>query len=248
MEFIDTPVFQVFIYALITALATGLGALPFFFIKDISPSFLGKSNAVAAGLMLAASYSLIFEGYKESEWMTLSGMIAGVTLVVVANRWLEGKSTPGLKDVVGGKKKQMLIFLGIMTVHSFAEGVSVGVSFASTMEFGVFIAIAIAIHNIPEGLAISLVMVPNGTSPLKAAGWSIFSSLPQPLMAIPAFLFVQTFREYLSFGLGFAAGAMVWMVFAELVPEALEKCKPHTIGLWVTLAILAMSAFQLLIG
>ena len=248
MEFIDTPVFQVFIYALITALATGLGALPFFFIKDISPSFLGKSNAVAAGLMLAASYSLIFEGYKESEWMTLSGMIARVTLVVVANRWLEGKSTPGLKDVVGGKKKQMLIFLGIMTVHSFAEGVSVGVSFASTMEFGVFIAIAIAIHNIPEGLAISLVMVPNGTSPLKAAGWSIFSSLPQPLMAIPAFLFVQTFREYLSFGLGFAAGAMVWMVFAELVPEALEKCKPHTIGLWVTLAILAMSAFQLLIG
>lgn len=248
MEFIDAPVFQVFIYALITALATGLGALPFFFIKNISPSFLGKSNAVAAGLMLSASYSLIFEGYKESEWMTLIGMLAGVVLVVVANRWLEGKSTPGLENIVeGGKKKQMLIFLGIMTVHSFAEGVSVGVSFANTMEFGAFIAIAIAIHNIPEGLAISLVMVPNGTSPLKAAGWSIFSSLPQPLMAIPAFLFVETFREYLPFGLGFAAGAMIWMVFADLVPEALEKCKPHTIGLWVTLAILGMSAFQIIL-
>lgn len=248
MEWIQSPVFQVFIYALITALATGLGALPFFFIKDISSSFLGKSNAVAAGLMLAASYSLIFEGYKESEWMTLIGMIAGVVLVVLSNRWLAGKSTPGLEDVVGGKKKQMLIFLGIMTVHSFAEGVSVGVSFASTMDFGVFIAIAIAIHNIPEGLAISLVMVPNGTSPLKAAGWSIFSSLPQPIMAIPAFLFVEAFREYLPLGLGFAAGAMIWMVFAELIPEALEKCKPHTIGLWITLAILGMSAFQILLG
>lgn len=247
MEWIHTPVFQVFIYALITALATGLGALPFFFIKDISSSFLGKSNAVAAGLMLAASYSLIFEGYKESEWMTLIGMLAGVVLVVLSNRWLEGKSPPGLEDVIGGKKKQMLIFLGIMTVHSFAEGVSVGVSFASTMEFGVFIAIAIAIHNIPEGLAISLVMVPNGTSPLKAAGWSIFSSLPQPLMAIPAFLFVEAFREYLPLGLGFAAGAMIWMVFADLIPEALEKCKPHTIGLWVTLAILGMTAFQILL-
>ncbi|MEO9886216.1 MAG: ZIP family metal transporter [Balneola sp.] len=248
MSWFEIPIFQVFIYALITALATGLGALPFFFIKDISSSFLGKSNAVAAGLMLAASYSLIFEGYNESEWMTLIGMLAGVILVVLANRWLEGRPTPELGDVVGGKKRQMLIFLGIMTVHSFAEGVSVGVSFASTMEFGVFIAVAIAIHNIPEGLAISLVMVPNGTSPLKAVGWSIFSSLPQPLMAIPAFLFVETFREYLPFGLGFAAGAMIWMVFADLVPEALEKCKPHTIGLWVTLAILAMTAFQILMG
>lgn len=248
MEFIDTPLFQVFIYALITALATGLGAIPFFFIKDISSSFLGKSNAVAAGLMLSASYSLIFEGYKESEWMTLIGMLSGVLLVVIANRWLEGRSTPGLEDVVGGKKKQMLIFLGIMTVHSFAEGVSVGVSFASTMDFGIFIAIAIAIHNIPEGLAISLVMVPNGTKPIKAVWWSIFSSLPQPLMAIPAFLFVEAFREYLPFGLGFAAGAMIWMVFADLIPESLEKCKPHTIGLWVTLAILGMSAFQILLS
>ncbi len=248
MELLNSPVFLVFAYALITALATGLGALPFFFIKNISDSFLGKSNAVAAGLMLSASYNLIFEGYKESEWMTLMGMLAGVILVLGANRWLENKPTPELQDIVGGKKRQMLLFLGIMTVHSFAEGVSVGVSFASTLEFGTFIAIAIAIHNIPEGLAISLVMVPNGTSPLKAAGWSIFSSLPQPLMAVPAFLFVDAFREYLPFGLGFAAGAMIWMVFADLLPEALEKCKPHTIGLWVTLAILGMSAFQVVLG
>lgn len=249
MDWLEIPVFQVFLYALLTALATGLGALPFFFIKDISTSFLGKSNAVAAGLMLSASYNLIFEGYRENEWMTVIGMLAGVILVVLANNWLKGKSTPELSDVIGGgKKRNMLLFLGIMTVHSFAEGVSVGVSFANTLEFGTFIAIAIAIHNIPEGLAISLVMVPNGTKPLKAAWWSIFSSLPQPIMAVPAFLFVEAFREYLPFGLGFAAGAMIWMVFADLVPEALEKCKPHTIGLWISLAILGMSAFQILLG
>lgn len=70
-EFLSIPVMQVFLYATMTAVATGLGALPFFFIKDISPSLLGKSNAAASGLMLAASFSLIMEGYNVSEWMTL---------------------------------------------------------------------------------------------------------------------------------------------------------------------------------
>lgn len=248
MDFFSDPIALVFWYSLLTAVATGLGALPFFFIKDISDSFLGKSNAVAAGLMLSASFSLIFEGYQEGEWMTLFGMIAGVVLVIVANRFMEQSYEVDVGDLVGAGTKKMLLFLGIMTVHSFAEGVSVGVSFANTMEFGVFIAIAIAIHNIPEGLAISLVMVPKGTSPIKAVWWSIFSSLPQPLMAIPAFLFVETFREYLPFGLGLAAGAMIWMVFSELIPEALQKCKPHAIGLWITLSVIAMAAFQILMG
>ncbi|MEX0610379.1 MAG: ZIP family metal transporter [Balneolaceae bacterium] len=248
MDLIETPLLTVFLYSLLTAVATGLGALPFFFIKDISPSLFGKSHAAASGLMLAASFSLIMEGYKIDEWMTIIGMILGLILIVLANRLLEGKSIKGVDDIIGKKRKHMLLFLGIMTIHSFAEGVSVGVSFASTLEFGIFIAIAIAVHNIPEGLAISLVMVPQGTSPIKAAGWSIFSSLPQPLMAIPAFLFVETFEQYLPLGLGLAAGAMIWMVFSDLIPEALKNSKPHTVGLWVTIAILAMSAFQILIS
>ncbi len=246
MEFLESTVFKVFIYALITALATGIGAIPFFFIKKISDSFLGKANAIAAGLMLSASYNLIFEGYREDEIMTLIGMVSGVVFVILADKWMNRSFDIEVKDLVGAGSKKMLLFLGIMTVHSFAEGVSVGVSFANTLEFGIFIAIAIAVHNIPEGLAISLVMIPKGTSPIKAVGWSIFSSLPQPLMAIPAFLFVDTFREYLPLGLGLAAGAMIWMVFAELIPESLQKCEPHKIGFWVTVAILGMSAFQVL--
>ena len=247
MELLDLPITKVFLYALLTALATGLGAVPFFFIKKVSDSFLGQSNAIAAGLMLSASYNLIFEGYRENEWMTLIGMFSGVLLVILADRWMEKSFDLEIKDLVGAGSKKMLLFLGIMTVHSFAEGVSVGVSFANTMEFGIFIAIAIAVHNIPEGLAISLLMVPKGTTPLKAVGWSIFSSLPQPLMAVPAFLFVETFREYLPLGLGLAAGAMIWMVFAELIPEALQKCDAHKVGLWVTIAIMLMTAFQILI-
>jgi zinc transporter ZupT len=131
-----------------------------------------------------------------------------------------------------------------MTAHSFAEGVGVGVSYGGGDELGIFITAAIAVHNIPEGLAISLVLVPRGTPIWKAAGWSIFTSLPQPLMAVPAFLFVLFFEPILPVGLGLAAGAMIWMVFAELIPDALEEASGPTVGAAVTLAFAALFAFQ----
>jgi len=76
-----------------------------------------------------------------------------------------------------------LLIVGVMTMHSFTEGVGVGVSFGGGIDLGLFITLAIAVHNIPEGLAISLVLVPRGVSWSRAALWSVVSSLPQPLMA-----------------------------------------------------------------
>jgi zinc transporter ZupT len=134
-----------------------------------------------------------------------------------------------------------------MTVHSFAEGIGVGVSFGESHTFGAFISIAIAIHNIPEGLAISLILIPRGTSVRKAAWWSIFSSIPQPLMAIPAFLFVLTFKPFLPVGLGLAAGAMFWMVFRELLPEARENLKKNRVYAISAITAVAMILFQLAI-
>ena len=107
-----------------------------------------------------------------------------------------------------------------------------------------FVTIAIAVHNIPEGLAITAVMRPEGASISKAAGWSIFSSLPQPLMAVPAFLFVERFRPALPYAMGFAAGAMLLMVLLELLPEAYEEGRRPVVGLLVTLTLFAMILFQ----
>jgi zinc transporter ZupT len=103
------------------------------------------------------------------------------------------------------------------------------------------------VHNIPEGLAISLVLVPRGASPRAAAGWSIFSSLPQPLMAVPAYLFVESFSGFLPVGLGFAAGAMLWLVAADLLPEALETTRRSTVAATVAASAIAMLAFLLLL-
>ena len=140
-----------------------------------------------------------------------------------------------------------LLIVAVMTVHSIAEGVGVGAAFGGSETLGILIAVAIAVHNIPEGLAISLVLVPRGTSVRTAAGWSIFSSLPQPLLAVPAFLFVDAFEGLLPVALGFAAGAMIWMVLRELLPEALSQASRRAVAGTALVAFVAMLAFQLIL-
>lgn len=240
----DATLTTVFVASMVTAIFTGLGALPFLFINNFSKYWLGISNSLAAGLMLGASHQLIAEGADLSPSKMLMGMLIGLVLVVVANKFIEKNDGFAIQNLVQADAKKMLLIIGIMTAHSFAEGVGIGVSFGGREDLGVFITSAIAIHNIPEGLAISLVLIPRGISVLRAAGWSIFTSLPQPLMAIPAYLFVLFFAPLLPLGLGLAAGAMIWMVFAELIPDALKGIDGATAGVSVTLAFAAMQAFQ----
>jgi zinc transporter ZupT len=243
----EINVWTVLIAASITAIATGLGALPFLFIKNMSRWWLSISSAFAGGLMLAASHSLIAEGTGYDVTRTLVGILLGLGAIFVSNKLIGDHGHLEIADLEGAGARKALLILGIMTAHSFAEGIGVGVSFGDTQELGIFITTAIAIHNIPEGLAISLVLIPRGTSVWKSAGWSIFSSLPQPLMAVPAFLFVLFFQPFLPVGLGLAAGAMIWMVFAELIPDAMEDASSQAVGATVVLAFVALMAFQNLI-
>jgi zinc transporter, ZIP family len=239
---------QVFLFALLTAVATGLGALPFIFVKNLTRRWLGASNAVAAGLMLAASFGLLYEGVDYGLGRTLMGALTGLGFIVLVRRLLQRDEHPAVFAQMNDlDARKALLIVGVMTMHSFTEGVGVGVSFGGGLALGLFITLAIAVHNIPEGLAISLVLVPRGVSWSRAALWSVFSSLPQPLMAVPAFVFVETFRTLLPFGLGFAAGAMIWMVFSELIPDALEETSGNLVGIIITLAVLAMLAFQVII-
>jgi ZIP family zinc transporter len=237
-------VLLVFLYASLTAVATGLGALPFWFFKHIGKRWLGYSNAVAAGLMLTASFTLIFEGMAYGLWGTLLGVTVGLVFIYLTHAWLDGRDNLTLSRLTGADARKALLILGVMTLHSFTEGVGVGVSFGGNADLGIFITAAIAIHNIPEGLAISLVMIPRGMRVGTTALYCIFSSLPQPLMAVPAYMFVETFRPVLPVGLGFAAGAMIWMVFSEILPEANESTQSRHIGAIITASIIAMLLFQ----
>jgi zinc transporter, ZIP family len=243
-----SSVAQFFLLALLTAVATGIGALPFLFVKGLTRRWLGVSNALASGLMLAASFGLIYEGVAYGLWRALLGVVLGLSFIVLTRTLIQHEEHPVVFAQMGGlDARKALLIVGVMTLHSFTEGVGIGVSFGGGEAFGLFISLALAVHNIPEGLAISLVLVPRGVGVGRAVLWSIFSSVPQPLMAIPAFLFVEIFQPFLPVGLGFAGGAMIWMVFSELVPDALEETSANLVAVVVTFAVAAMVAFQFLI-
>ncbi len=234
---------SVFLYGLITAVATGLGALPFVFMRRVSARTVAWTQAIASGLMLGASFGLILEGTSYGTAQTLIGGVLGVLFILAGEHYLSDREI-AFGELSGAGARQMLLILGVMTLHSFAEGVAVGVAFGGGQELALLITLAIAVHNVPEGLAISAVMRPKGRSVAACAGWSVFSSLPQPLMAVPAFLFVDAFRPILPYGLGFAAGAMVLMVFLELLPDAYEEASRTSVALWVSVTLGAMILFQ----
>lgn len=243
-----SDVVTVFLAALGTALATGLGALPLLSRRFSARSALGLANAAASGVMLAASVSLVLEGGERSTPRVVVGVLGGVAFILALSRVLHAPhENLALGSLRGEDAVKALLIVAVMTVHSVAEGVGVGAAFGGGETLGILIAIAIAVHNVPEGLAISLVLVPRGTSVRAAAGWSIFSSLPQPLLAVPAFLFVDAFEGLLPVALGFAAGAMIWMVIRELLPEALTQASPRAVTGTAAAAFLGMLLFQIAI-
>ncbi len=233
----------VFLYGLFTAATTALGALPFAFVRSISHRTVAYANAIAAGLMLGACFQLVVEGSASGHLQTAVGAFFGVGFILLTQRFL-GEREVEIDEVRAADVRRMVLIVVVMTVHSMAEGIAVGAAFAGGRDLAILITAAIAVHNVPEGLAISAVLRPRGMSVLGCAWWSFFSSIPQPLMAVPAFLFVDAFRPALPYALGFAAGAMIFMVLVELLPEAYEEGRRPAVGLLVSATLVAMIVVQ----
>ena len=233
----------VFVFGLITALATGLGAIPFLFLREISPRSLAVANAIAAGLMLGASFGLLLEGRTYGILETVIGGVAGAVFIFLGERFLEGRDVQ-IGALTGASARRILLLVAVMTMHSFSEGVAVGVSFGGGEALASLITLAIAVHNVPEGLAISLPLAAEGVGFQRCFWWSVLSSLPQPLAAVPAVLLIVVSRELLPSGLGFAAGAMSYLVLAELIPESLEKAGKNATAWGFVFGFVAMMLAQ----
>jgi len=274
---VRTTALHVCASAWLTAVSTGLGALPFCCTGDLDHFWVGLSNAFAAGMMMAASAGLLLEGtycdgtgeydtgssssssssieHDDGAWdraafglqpfgtlCTVCGALGGVLFMVGAKHFLSRYDDLRLYDLDGANSQRVLLVIFVMTMHSISEGVAIGVSFGGDAgsQLGALTAMSLAIHNVPEGLAVSLALVPKGISPAAAAVWSIVSSLPQPLMALPAFVFVDQFVTLLPLGLGFAAGAMLWVAGMELLPEALDAMRVQLVAVVVAFAGIVM--------
>jgi len=237
---------HVWYFAWISALFTAFGVLPLIFSPELDAFWIGASNAIAAGMMSAASYSLILEGYTFNEpddlsdisipIRTLIGVGLGVGFICATKSFLNQHEDLKVGSLAGADARKVLLIIFVMTLHSFSEGVGIGVSFGGSNghELGLFISASLAVHNIPEGLAIAIVLLPRGVSKLTAALWCVMTSLPQPFMAVPAFLFVHYFIPILPVGLGFAGGAMIWVALFELLKEAYESTNFVTTStLWI---------------
>ena len=141
-----------FLAALVTALATGLGALPLIFVRSASRTVLGASNALAAGVMLAASVSLSWQGVDRSPWRTAFGVAVGIGFVLASQRYLSHDHAHALGSLKGEDARQALLIVGVMTVHSAAEGIGVGAAFGGGSTLGLLITVAIAIPTSPRVL------------------------------------------------------------------------------------------------
>lgn len=253
---LEPTMHTVFYYGWISAISTGFGVLPLCFISEMREYWIGVTNAIAAGMMSAASYSLFIEGcafHDESDVSCLSssirtgiGCLLGLLFILGTKSFLDQNEDLKLGSLSGADTRKILLIVFVMTLHSFSEGVGIGVSFGGEHgnDLGVFISASLAVHNIPEGLAVAIVLLPRKVSKATAAIWCVVTSLPQPLMAVPAFMFVHSFLPLLPVGLGFAGGAMMWVALMELLLEAYDDTDFVTTGVVSSVSLAVMISIQ----
>ncbi len=253
---LDIVVLKSVVAGLLASVACGLGALPLLIPGLDVKKHTGLGYAFAGGLMFAASvYNLILPGLALGEYQldaarvlpVVGGILLGALALWAVDRTLpHGHDEPEHWQAWGGKAG-VLIFLA-MSAHSVPEGVAVGVGYASEPLYhghlGEYIAVAIAIHNIPEGLAVAIPMRVAGASIGRCVLAAFLTSLPQPIAAVPASVVSWFFQPLMPVLMGFAAGAMNYLVLLEMIPGSLDSVRPRTMAWAFTIGFCAMVLLQ----
>jgi|SRR5215211_4685859 len=203
-----------------TALATGLGVVPVFLLgreaELLKPALLGLAGGVMA---VAAIAGLLLPAWDEGEPIeVVGGLVVGV-LFLLAARSVFGHIRPAA--TVASRTSTLVFF--VLLVHSLPEGFAIGTAYASDTEgLALFVALAIAIQNIPEGTSVAIPMAAAGHGAAHQFRAAVETSLPQPVGAGVAYLLVEQISALLPISFGFAAGAMLALVVIEVAPSALR--------------------------
>ena len=204
-----------------TALATGIGAIPVFLLgrraAGLAPILLG----FAAGVMgVAAIVGLLIPASQEgSVAEVIGGLVVGVGFLAVV-RWRINPEAHFMGRSGPGARTSALVFL-VLFVHSLPEGFAVGTAFASDRAgLSLFVILAIAIQNIPEGTSVAIPMEAAGFGRMRMFWAAVATSAPQPIGALVAFVAVESIAGLLPISFAFAAGAMLALIFVEMLPKA----------------------------
>ena len=255
----QSPVLQAFLATSFTWFVTALGAAMVFLFKELNRRVLNGMLGFAAGVMIAASYfSLLAPAIEMTAdtpfppWLpAMLGFLAGGGFL-----WLIDKILPHLhfglpmdqaEGVHTGWRRVVLLILAI-TLHNFPEGLAVGVAFgavaaglpSATLTAAIALAIGIGIQNFPEGAAVSIPLRREGFSCGRAFWYGQLSGVVEPVAGVLGALAVLSMRMMLPFALAFAAGAMIFVVVEDLIPEAQlnESTDVATIGAMLGFAVM----------
>jgi ZIP family zinc transporter len=238
-----------FLAACGTALATGLGAIPVWLLGTRAAALTPFRLGVAAGVMGVASVAgLLIPAVEEGSVPAVAaGLLVGGVLLGVARRRLQPEAAfMGRRGA--GARTSALVF-AVLFVHSFPEGLAVGTAYASDRAgLSLFVIVAIAIQNVPEGTSVAIPMEAAGFGRARQFWAAVGTSAPQPVGALIAYLAVEQVTALLPFSFAFAAGAMLSLIAAELLPQAYatpRRLSPTT-GLLAGAAV--MLALDLALG
>jgi ZIP family zinc transporter len=231
-----TPMGQALAGSAVAALATALGAAPALFVRNISARWQDVMLGFGAGVMAAAAcFSLILPGVvagtdilgnkPAGAALVAVGLVAGALFLLLADKTVphehvqSGRHGP---EWVQLRRVWLMVFA--IALHNFPEGMAIGVGFSGgDLSVGMPLAAAIAIQDIPEGLVVAVALRTIAYTPWQAAGAAALTGLAEPLGAIVGVALTSGFAPLYPAGLGFAAGAMIWVVSHEIIPETHRK-------------------------
>jgi len=240
-----SAIWRVFWAAILSDLATAVGVLPLIALNPANQKWPGLMAAAAGGMMLSASIFALAEKalIRGTAAGVVGGMAAGAAFVWCSARVIATRKwrINGFTDL---RSRRSILLISTLFVHSIPEGIAIGVGYATgELNFGLLLAIVIAVHNIPEGTAVAVPLRAGGASLARCVAYAVLTSLPQPIVAVPAYLLVSWFQPLLAVSLGFAAGAMVFLVLSEMIPDSLAVCSRREVGWGVTAGAVGMFGF-----
>ena len=254
------PVLQALIATIFTWFVTLLGAALVFIFKSVNKNLMDGMLGFAAGIMIAASFfSLLSPAINMAEnlnmivWLiTFIGFMSGGLLLFIGDKIFEKVYT---KDNNSSIKRIIMLVLSI-TLHNIPEGLAVGVAFGSiayhldgaTLGSACILALGIGIQNFPEGSAISLPLRREGLSRKKSFIIGSLSGIVEPISGVIGAILAIQIQYILPFLLSFAAGAMIYVVIIELIPESQTNEKKDLMALFTIIGFLIMMVLDVALG